>query len=457
MSLLLDALRRAEQAKRAKGAGAEPTGATAPITPDPGLSAARSRATSASKPPLNERARGNPYDELTLEDTVPAPAAEHEFAPQEESQPRATPSIGHRDRAASTNTGANTGAASGAPQETARRVFVAKETLAMEPARSPWALLAVAAGVVAIGAMMWFGWQQFSHLGSLKNPVTARAPGDLPPASPTLGQPKLAPAGVAAPPLPSEQIIPPLLPPPLASAKPPADAPSSPVAPRALSERELLVRSLQSSRTVREPPVSLKLSPKIEVAVSPQMSEAYSVLLRGDYADAKKRYTELVQTAPLNIDGHLGLAAAAARSGDAPLARRAYQRALELDPRNQTAIAGLLAMNDAATPETVAAELRKQIALNPNAAALHFALGNAYASDRRWSEAQQSYFEAYRLDGSNADTIYNLAVSLDQLGQTRLALEHYDKALAAAARSTAQFDRAAIARRIAELQGARTP
>jgi Flp pilus assembly protein TadD len=217
------------------------------------------------------------------------------------------------------------------------------------------------------------------------------------------------------------------------------------------------VRSLQASRTTREPPVSLKLSPKIEAAVSPQMSDAYNALLRGDYADAKKRYTELVQTSPLNIDGHLGLAAAAARSGDAPLARRAYQRALELDPRNQTAIAGLLALNDTATPDAVANELRKQISLNPNAAALHFALGNAYAADRRWSEAQQAYFEAYRLDGNNADHVYNLAVSLDQLGQTRLAVEHYEKAAQVAARTGAQFDRAAVTRRIAELQGTRAP
>lgn len=451
MSLLLDALRRAEQAKRAKGAGPEPSTNVTPITPDPGLSAARSRATTAGKPPLNERARTSSYNELSLEETAPAPERET-VAPTEDSPPRAAPNLNRRDRAASTETVT-------ASQETARRVFVAKETLALEPSRAPWMLPAIAVGIVAIGAMMWFGWQQFSQLGTVRNPVaTARAPVDLPPPSPTVGQPKSTSAPAAAPlPLPSEQIIPPLLPPPVEGVKPRVEAAPAPIAPRALSERELLVKSLQSSRTVREPPVSLKLSPKIEVAVSPQLSEAYSALLRGDYADAKKRYTELVQSSPLNIDGHLGLAAAAARGGDAALGRRAYQRALELDPRNQTAIAGLLAMNETAAPETVAAELRKQIALNPNAAALHFALGNAYAADRRWSEAQQAYFEAYRLDGSNADTIYNLAVSLDQLGQPRLALEHYEKAAAVAARSGAQFDRAAVSRRIAELQSARAP
>lgn len=452
MSLLLDALRRAEQAKRAKGAGPESPGSTTPVTPAPELSAARSRATTAGKPPLNERASSNAFNELSLEDTSPSAPERESVSPPEDVPPRVTPNLNRRDRAASAD-------ASAASQETARRVFAAKETLALESKHKPWVLPAIAIGVVAIGAMMWFGWQQFSQRGTIRNPTaTARAPVDLPPPSPTVGQPKSTSTSAAVtPPLPNEQIIPPLLPPPLAGATPRAEPASAPVAPRALSERELLVRSLQSSRSTREPPVSLKLSPKIEVAVSPQLSEAYSALLRGDYADAKRRYAELVQSTPLNIDGHLGLAAAAARSGDAALAQRAYQRALELDPRNQTAIAGLLAMNDTAAPETVAAELRKQIALNPNAAALHYALGNAYASDRRWSEAQQAYFEAYRLDGNNADTIYNLAVSLDQLGQPRLALEHYEKAAAVAARSGAQFDRAAVTRRITELQSARAP
>jgi tetratricopeptide (TPR) repeat protein len=450
MSLLLDALRRAEQAKRAKGAGPEP------ITPDNNLSAARSRATTTVKPPLVERTRSDSFSELSLEEPTPAPAgAVKPASALDDVEAGAAPHRIVRDRAAPSDASS---------RDTARRVFVAKESLALEPKRASWMLPALAVGVVAIGAMMWFGWQQFLQLGAMKNPTqnpaaSVRAPGDLPPASPTVGQPGAKPPGaaVAAPALPNEQIIPPLLPPPLTNAKPRVDTAPSQTVPRALSERELLLRSLQSSRAAREPPVSLKLSPKIEAAVSPQMSDAYNALLRGDYADAKKRYAELVQTSPLNIDGHLGLAAAAARGGDASLARRAYQRALEIDPRNQTAIAGLLALNDTATPDAVANELRKQISLSPNAAALHFELGNAYAADRRWSEAQQAYFEAYRLDGNNADHVYNLAVSLDQLGQSRLALEHYEKAAQVAARTGVQFDRAAVTRRIAELQGVRAP
>ena len=73
---------------------------------------------------------------------------------------------------------------------------------------------------------------------------------------------------------------------------------------------------------------------------------------------------------------------------------------------------------------------------------------------RRWTEAQQAFFEAFRIDPVNPDYLFNLAVSLDQLRQTRLALDYYRKAESVAAtRGGGQFDRNTVARRISELSG----
>ena len=66
-------------------------------------------------------------------------------------------------------------------------------------------------------------------------------------------------------------------------------------------------------------------------------------------------------------------------------------------------------------------------------------------------EAQQAYFEAYRLESDNADYMYNLAVSLDQLKQPKLALDYYQKALVARIKVGGQFDQVAVSRRINEL------
>jgi uncharacterized protein HemY len=100
-------------------------------------------------------------------------------------------------------------------------------------------------------------------------------------------------------------------------------------------------------------------------------------------------------------------------------------------------------------------ELKTLLAKDANSAALNFALGNLYASENRWTEAQQVFFEAYRLDSNNADFMFNLAISLDHLNQSRLALEYYQKALTQAIQvGGAQFDRATAQRRMSELQTA---
>ena len=113
---------------------------------------------------------------------------------------------------------------------------------------------------------------------------------------------------------------------------------------------------------------------------------------------------------------------------------------------------GIIALNDGVPPAALEIELKTLIGRNPEAAPLHFALGNLYSSGLQWTEAQQAYFEAFRIDPQNADYLFNLAVSLDQLKQPRLALDYYRKAESVAlAGGGGQFDRGNIAKRIREL------
>ena len=224
---------------------------------------------------------------------------------------------------------------------------------------------------------------------------------------------------------------------------------------RAFTERETLANSLRDAPVVTAAAVGLKLARSVELPrLNPALSVAYQSLVDGDYVVAQQLYAKLVLAEPLNVDAQLGLATAAARSGDKSSAVQHYRRVLALDPRNGLAIMGLVALNDGAQPASLEIELKTLIGRNPDAAPLHFALGNLYASGQRWTEAQQAYFDAFRIDAANPDYLFNLAVSLDQLRQSRLALDYYRKAEAiAAARGGGQFDRNAIARRIRELSG----
>ena len=64
-------------------------------------------------------------------------------------------------------------------------------------------------------------------------------------------------------------------------------------------------------------------------------------------------YEKVEQAEPQNVDALLGLAAIATQRGNAELAARQYSRALELEPRNPTAQAGLISLLGQADPAAV--------------------------------------------------------------------------------------------------------
>jgi len=69
-----------------------------------------------------------------------------------------------------------------------------------------------------------------------------------------------------------------------------------------------------------------------------------------------------------------------------------------------------------------------------------------------WAQAQQAYFQAYHLEPANPDYAYNLAVGLEHLSQSTLALGFYRRALQlASARGQVNFSLTQAQDRIARL------
>jgi len=186
--------------------------------------------------------------------------------------------------------------------------------------------------------------------------------------------------------------------------------------------------------------------------IDPDLVGAYEALIAGDRATAKRLYDTVLQGDPFNLDAYLGLASIAASTGEIARAQRHYRRALELDPQNSAALAGLASVRGQSLGVPLESRLKNQLATEPASAQLHFALGNEYAAQARWAEAQQAYFGAYRLDARNADYAYNLAVSLDQLNQTKQARAYYQQALTLADERAANFNPVDVTARIQELQ-----
>jgi tetratricopeptide (TPR) repeat protein len=185
--------------------------------------------------------------------------------------------------------------------------------------------------------------------------------------------------------------------------------------------------------------------------VDQSLERAYSAYQRGEIDAARDEYLKLLAREPNHRDALLGLAAIDVRTRNFDTAEMRYVRLLEIDPRDAHAHAGLIALNGTTDPVQSESRLKSLIAGQPDATHLYFSLGNQYAVQGRWGEAQDAYFKAFRADPDNPDFAYNLAVSLDHLRQAPLAAEYYRRAVSLAAQRPAAFERAGAERRAREL------
>ena len=182
------------------------------------------------------------------------------------------------------------------------------------------------------------------------------------------------------------------------------------------------------------------------------LNQAYEAWQANRLDDARRGYEQVLRSDAWNTDALLGLAAIAARQGQAERAQDLYLRVLEADPGDVTAQAALISLRSQSDTGQSESRLKTLLASQPDASALHFALGNLYARQGRWSEAQQAYFQAYALEPDNGDYLFNVAVSLDHLRQNKLAAQYYRMALSAAETRRSAFSADAAGKRILELQ-----
>jgi len=186
--------------------------------------------------------------------------------------------------------------------------------------------------------------------------------------------------------------------------------------------------------------------------IHPQVTAGYAAYQAGDLAKARTEYQQVLREEPANRDALLGLAALEMRAQRYDLSHGYYQRILQADPRDPYAQAGVLALrSEQLDPSLVVSRVKSLLAADREANVLYFTLGNQYAQQGRWAEAQQAYFKAFATDPENADYAYNVAVSLDQLRQPKLALEYYLRALALAEKRSASFAPEAARTRVQQL------
>ena len=213
---------------------------------------------------------------------------------------------------------------------------------------------------------------------------------------------------------------------------------------------------------VVESPANLRITRTTNApTVHPDVLAGYAALQSGDLDRAGQAYDRVLRSEPANRDALLGAATVLLRLDRTDAAEAYFRQLLRLHPHDTYATAQLAALTARGDPVGALSQVNSLIAREaerPDSGSgqgsLPFVQGNQLAAQGRWPEAQQAYFNAHRADPGNADYCYNLAVSLDRMHEPRLARDFYSKAIDLARSRPAGFDLARAKTRLSQIDGA---
>jgi Flp pilus assembly protein TadD len=430
VSLLMDALKRAEQANQTGQSSVQPKEASHLV-----LEPVVSGSSQSTDPPLDPSSAATALPELpkleVLDDEFLAHAKQPHLTSKPATATRAAPPIAPNQRshppAGGIASGTKPVAADAATERDAvRNAFAIKQVT--RPSRSFFLNVGIATAIASavIGTYFWLQLTPKPGI-ALKLPVVSGFSQTSPS---TVATTTSAPIAFAQPA------------PPVKAARAPSEEAARPT-PRPIEQSHPRITAGM------EPILFAKSRPKAEPTAA---NDGYLAFQAGNVAAAKLAYMRLLDNDPRSLDALHGLAAIALREGRSEDAETTYLRILDIDPRDAAANAGLISVRNQGDPVANESRIKNLLASQPDMHVLSFSLGNLYARQNRWSEAQQAYFRAYRADGENPDYLFNLAVSLDQLHQPKLAMHYYGQALKAAESRPAAFDHNQVLSRLRDLQ-----
>jgi len=182
------------------------------------------------------------------------------------------------------------------------------------------------------------------------------------------------------------------------------------------------------------------------------VQQAFQAYSAGDLNLAGALYNRALELDPYNRDANLGVAAVAIGTQNYRVANRRYRHLLSLNPEDALAFSALLNLVATTRDSLAEHELKQHVAQYKNNAALHAALGNYFSQFARWDEASYAYGTAVGIAPETPDYLYNLAVTLDNLGDVNAARDTYQRAVSLSQTGSYTFDLNEVHARLSDLQ-----
>lgn len=477
MSLLMEALKKAEQAKRkvteapavAPSPPAAPPGLVLELTPAETDVPKTTAAPPAEIPPTAAPAlTAAAFTLMTARPVDPGPPAEGMSAPATDDPiPPPVPAAPApaQPRPQSVRAPAKLELSLDTSTQPLRTVPPTRNL----PPRRKLPMVWVAGGAALLAAAAGGGYWYYNSMAkyltqqsTLGMPQTAPAP--APEAVATPAAPVVATAVVAPPPV--VKTAPKTTPRPVAkinSANSPPSAPdaaslSQPVA-AATAEVPAAVAAVPdaASAPVNAAAAELPVPAPAPITISRDaeqndllvaLQSAYRAYQRGDDSSAQTLYAGVLTRDQHNRDALLGVAAIAVRQKDFVRAQEIYSELLTLDPKDSVAQAGFVSVTASFDPLQQEARIKALLEQEPGASHLLFTYASFLMQQQRWLEATRTLLPAVAAQRDNADYAFNLAVSFDHLGQAEAAMKYYREALALAARQSTNFRVEDVRRRL---------
>ncbi|MBI3775783.1 MAG: tetratricopeptide repeat protein [Gammaproteobacteria bacterium] len=461
MSLLMEALKKAEQAKRKVAEGVVPA-ASAPLALEP--TSAEAHAVSPESKSTSETPPRSPAPVLTaaaftsmtgrLVDQHPAASTPAPVSPpsmQIEAAPRAAPV-----REPHAPMPAAPGKAELSLDKSARAEPQPASAARRLPARRRIPTVWIGGGVALlftlIGGGTWY-YNSMAHyltqqatLGVPENALAQTVPAPVTP-TPVLVTPK-----VAEPPYPVQRNPAKIQLTNKPTSVPVVASPSSTKVPAPVIAVPQDAAALENATAD-----SVPVPPPAPVAVSRDeeqndtfttLQTAYRAYQSGDDSAAQKLYARVLGHDGHNRDALLGVAAIAVRQKDFVRAQEIYSELLTLDPKDSVAQAGFVSVTSSFDPLQQEARIKTLLEQEPGASHLLFTYASFLMQQQRWLEATRTLQPALQAQRDNADYAFNLAVSFDHLGQNDAAVKYYRTALELAAKQSSSFRPDDVRRRL---------